>query len=343
MRVGFMMHSVLDGEDWDYSFLATSMIDLARLVADLRGRGFEFIFAKDWGRYRDNVVSLSFDDGYLDNWTILFPWMQENKVKFTIFVNKDFVEKSERIRDIYSRAPGYLNTAEIREMANSGWVDIQSHTCSHTWYPIGPKVIDIYNSTLKHKYPWVQWNNDIARKPDWLSFTDTTMDGVAVFENDRSLRAIRYIVDVNAMTEFNEHVIRDRLTPSEATDIFATRYSSGGHYESESERYQRYHNEIVGNMDFVESITGCRPIVLCWPGGAYNDLSESISSSLGLITTAKRGFGFDDKFVHRLSPTNHYGRDKWPWSNQGLTLSYYLARYRFKGVVHRIGKMVSAE
>lgn len=343
MRIGFMLHSVLSGVIWDYSFLATSMEELSHFINNLKGRGYKFIFANEWATAQDDVVSISFDDGYLDNWTILFPWMAENKIKFSVFVNREFVENSSSLRPFGWQLPGYLNIGEIREMALSGWVDIQSHSCTHTWYPTGPRVVDIYHSSMKHKYPWVQWNNDVSRKPYWLAETNTLLDGIPVFENDRSLRAVRFLVGSDVLTEFREKVCFTKLSALAASTLFEESYSVFGRYETYDEQKRRYYEEIVVNMDFIEGITGLRPNVLCWPGGAYNALSESVAKSLQLVTTTGRGYGVEDGFLHRISPSNPYAKDRWPWRDQALTLNYYLARFQVKGLVYRLSRRIQGD
>ena len=337
MRIGFMLHSVLDDDSWDYSFLATSMAEIARLVADLRSRGYLFVKACEWPNLeKGRFASISFDDGYLDNWTVLFPWMHENKVPFTVFINRDFVIEDSVCRPFNTRLPGYLNSEEIRRMAESGVVDFQSHSCTHTWYPISGRVVDIYHSERKAAYPWMQWNSDVSRKFEWLTYTDDRLNGYPVFENDRSLRAVKFLLPNDVVNDFNAQVANDSLTVIEANELFQAKYVRFGQEETVEQSISRYSDEIVGNNDFIENLTGVRPTVLCWPGGAYNEHSLRLAESLGLVTTSKVGFGAESKFLHRISPTNHYGRDRWPWKDQALTFSYYLARYRLKNISYRL-------
>ncbi|HIV85629.1 MAG TPA: polysaccharide deacetylase family protein [Candidatus Monoglobus merdigallinarum] len=65
-------------------------------------------------------VILTFDDGYEDNYTELFPLLKEYNVKATIFVVSSYVDTE-----------GYLSSAQIREMVDSGLVSVQSHTSGH--------------------------------------------------------------------------------------------------------------------------------------------------------------------------------------------------------------------
>ena len=68
----------------------------------------------------EKPVMLTFDDGYDDNYTELFPLLKKYNVKATIFVIVNDIGKRHK-----------LTEAQIREMSDSGLVSIQSHTMSH--------------------------------------------------------------------------------------------------------------------------------------------------------------------------------------------------------------------
>lgn len=65
-------------------------------------------------------VVLSFDDGYQDNYSVVFPLLKRYNIKAVIFLVINFVGKE-----------GYLSWDEIAEMKNSGLVDFYCHTMSH--------------------------------------------------------------------------------------------------------------------------------------------------------------------------------------------------------------------
>ncbi|MBR6119961.1 MAG: polysaccharide deacetylase family protein [Oscillospiraceae bacterium] len=68
----------------------------------------------------EKPVMLSFDDGYDDNYTELFPLLKQYGVKATVFVIVNDLGK-----------PHKLTEAQVKEMSDSGLVSIQSHTMSH--------------------------------------------------------------------------------------------------------------------------------------------------------------------------------------------------------------------
>jgi peptidoglycan/xylan/chitin deacetylase (PgdA/CDA1 family) len=67
---------------------------------------------------------LTFDDGYKDNYTILYPLLQKYNLKATIFVVTETVWSKNRV-----------SREDIAEMSASGLVSIQSHTKSHSSLP----------------------------------------------------------------------------------------------------------------------------------------------------------------------------------------------------------------
>ena len=66
-------------------------------------------------------VCITFDDGYLDSYTIVYPMMKEFGYPWTLFLITDDVGKS------YNR----MTWEQLKEMADSGAVTIANHTLSH--------------------------------------------------------------------------------------------------------------------------------------------------------------------------------------------------------------------
>jgi len=326
------MHTVLENQVWEQSFLITKIDELELLLRNLKRWGFSFAKASEFRENNKAVAYLTFDDGYLDNWTILFPYLNEHRIPFTIFVNKDFVEDSERVRDFGDRTPGYLSVGEIRRMHESGLVDIQSHTVSHTSVPISCRVENIFKKELKRDYPFIMWNRELACKPYWLHNSYVKYFGLPLFQSDRALRAIQYVFDNDALAHFEQSVKEKRLNTSAANKLLE-QYSNIGRYETYEERDRRYRDEISQNAHFIKAITGTYPNVLCWPGGAFNEHSESIAYQYHNITTIKRGYGNDKRYLHRISPINPYKRDTIPWCFQTLTLLFYTLRHATRGLL----------
>lgn len=76
------------------------------------------------------TVIITFDDGYLDNYTKAFPVLQKYDFPATVFVISDFVGK-----------PRYVTWDQLRQMQEAGFVS-GSHTRQHMYLP------DIKNHAL---------------------------------------------------------------------------------------------------------------------------------------------------------------------------------------------------
>jgi len=83
--------------------------------------------------FPDNSVVITFDDGYLDNYTHAYPVLRKFNLSATIFLATDFID-SDNIPDWEERrSNGYrlmLNWEEVRTMAKDG-VCFGAHTKSH--------------------------------------------------------------------------------------------------------------------------------------------------------------------------------------------------------------------
>jgi peptidoglycan/xylan/chitin deacetylase (PgdA/CDA1 family) len=68
----------------------------------------------------NNSIALTFDDGYEDFYTNVFPLLKKCKIKATLYVIINALD-----------TPGYLTKNQLKELANSEYVEIGSHTFNH--------------------------------------------------------------------------------------------------------------------------------------------------------------------------------------------------------------------
>lgn len=118
----YMYHSISQEVTCDYPSLQVRPQDLEQQLDYLEKQGFTPIFIEElshaW-QYHHPVV-LTFDDGYADNYTTLFPIILRRQVPITLFL---IAEKLD--------TPGYLTSDQVKEMSDSGLVSVQSHTATH--------------------------------------------------------------------------------------------------------------------------------------------------------------------------------------------------------------------
>ena len=73
---------------------------------------------------RQMKIAITFDDGLADLYTIAYPYLKKHGVPFTAFIITDFLDK-----------PGYITTAQLKEMAEDTLVTIGSHGITHEILP----------------------------------------------------------------------------------------------------------------------------------------------------------------------------------------------------------------
>ena len=83
----------------------------------------------------EKPVVITFDDGYLSNYTLAYPILQKYGMKATIFAIGVSFGKDHYKDTGYAMTP-HFGAAEAKEMTDSGLISIQSHTYDmHQWPP----------------------------------------------------------------------------------------------------------------------------------------------------------------------------------------------------------------
>ena len=142
----------------------------------------------------DKPLLITFDDGYLDNYTNAFPILQQYGMKASFYIITGFVGQPER-----------MTAAQIREMAAAG-MDFGSHTVSHR--PLAELTLAEASNELQNSkqaleqimgqlvafaaYPCGSYNQDvldIAKAAGYVGGFSTRY-GLAGFANHLAIRRI---------------------------------------------------------------------------------------------------------------------------------------------------------
>ena len=133
-----MLHSV--GEEVVDSFCPNNTIrpdELKALVVALRKDGYTFKTFKDSVETGDGrTMCLTFDDGYVDNYEVLFPLLKELDCPASCFVTNRgdpaFPKERWSQEDPIPTGARFLTAEMLREMDASGLVEFGGHTAGHT-------------------------------------------------------------------------------------------------------------------------------------------------------------------------------------------------------------------
>ncbi len=117
-----MYHAVSD-DVWGDEAMFVSPSVMEEHLRYLSENGFDPIFFEDLphvGQY-DKPVILTFDDGYICNYTNLYPLLQKYQMKATISI----------VTSSIGNRPTSMTREMVRELADLELVSIQSHTVNH--------------------------------------------------------------------------------------------------------------------------------------------------------------------------------------------------------------------
>ena len=121
-NVPVLMYHAVGDEIWGYSDLFVSAAGMEAQLQYLQENGYETIWFSDLAHIEEyeKPVILTFDDGYDDNYTVLYPLLKQYQAKATIFVIGNAMG-----------SPHKMTREQVYELAASGLVSIQSHTYTH--------------------------------------------------------------------------------------------------------------------------------------------------------------------------------------------------------------------
>lgn len=140
----FMYHLILEEPYSPYEGLFVRPSELRMQLGVLSSLGYRYAFADEYVEHAEYPTAiLTFDDGYEDNYTEMFPLIKEANAKATVFVATSLVG-----------TPGYLTEAQIKEMAASGLVRFESHTVSHV--EIGKQSADFIAREMTQSIEYIE-------------------------------------------------------------------------------------------------------------------------------------------------------------------------------------------
>jgi peptidoglycan/xylan/chitin deacetylase (PgdA/CDA1 family) len=353
-------HSIANHrEKSDWSFLSTQIDTFKKQINFLHKNGYNTC---TWDELYDHVsgikilpkktIKLHFDDGFLDNWSVIFPFMKEKNFKYSVLLTPDFIGKEKCIRDfVYETTDenasdwwGYLNLGEIKKMHQPGIVDFQAHGLTHTWYNASDKIIDIYDG--ENFYPHLIWNNPENDKSKWLQDFIKPKIGTPVFEYKKSL-------ELDSMFKVHDSRIekltsmydpkKDKIENIQAYNLYVESFPEFGTYESEDESAERLTQELKGAKDVLEELIGTPINYLVFPGGGKSKKTIEISRKSGykLISQGKEPNAFNSKVyqISRYSAVYSFPK-KYNAALNLLFLQLQLLRARDNYIINKIFKII---
>ncbi|WP_299252856.1 polysaccharide deacetylase family protein [uncultured Cytophaga sp.] len=266
-------------------------------------------------------VVLTFDDGYYDNYGIVFPLLKKYNLKAIFFVNTLFIkEKAERplvqiqhsdalnaqlISNYFkgqdATSSQYISWEEINEMEASGLVDIQCHSHRHGMV--------FSNTDFKNSVS----SNGVS-SGDYFVLDGDPEEGFPLFKMRGELTAQGYKIDREGKVLFKEYALKNNLQELskkkriELGKQFFTETFIGTHIQKYTELQfeDRVKREMNENKSQIEAhIPNKKAIGFAWPYGHQSQISIPWMKSLGIqyFFTCKKGTNarsFKKEFIYRM-------------------------------------------
>lgn len=134
-----MVREHIDGAK--FNKLRVKPAEFEKQIRYMKEQGFHFVtmheLRENWGNHPEKTVAITFDDGYLDNLENAYPILEKYQAKATIYV---VVDRHDRDWSTYKKAhhnsgelmhEAKLSDEQVHFLANTGLVEIGSHTMSH--------------------------------------------------------------------------------------------------------------------------------------------------------------------------------------------------------------------
>ncbi len=269
----------------------------------LKSKKMNTITVSEYGRKETpkNSVLITFDDGYYDNYKIVFPLLKKYNMKATIFLNtlyigerrwgetkieKNGIANYNAIKKYNALNDGvteqYMTWAEIKEMYESGLVDFQAHSHKH---------MAIFK---KLEFQGV-FEKDSMDCTDVFLYGDIE-EGFPKFPKRGEYSGKGIIINREFFKKFQEYYFKNLKGKSEKEILSLGQEYIDKHIEpyvmieTEEDAELRIKDEFILNKTIIEGKLNNKVEYFCWPWGHRDKKVVELLKTLGVkgfITTKK--------------------------------------------------------
>ena len=269
----------------------------------LKEKNMNTITLSEYGKKETpkNSILITFDDGYYDNYKIVFPLLKKYNMKATIFLNTLYIGEK-RWQDTEFEKNGtanykamkkymalndgtteqYMTWSEIKEMYDSGLVDFQAHSHKHTAIFKGTTLLGVFEK-------------------DSMDCTDVYLygeveEGYPQFAKRGEYSGEGIIIEKEFFKKFQEFYFKNlKGKPEKEIISLGQKYIDDNIWEyAKKETHQdfekRITEEYMTNKNLIEKNLGNRVEYFCWPWGHRSKETISLLKTLGVkgfISTKK--------------------------------------------------------
>lgn len=135
-----MYHSVLDNQARVGKYVILPE-ELEKDLQYIKERGYETITVSDLLAYKEQnkplpekPIMLTFDDGYYNNYSYLFPLLKKYDMKAVLSVVGTYADAYSKEGEILNNNYSHATWTQLKEMQQSGYIEIGNHSYNmHEW------------------------------------------------------------------------------------------------------------------------------------------------------------------------------------------------------------------
>ncbi len=252
----------------------------------LSENGYKTVASKEMGEYIRNGVSvgdktvvLSFDDAWASMHEVVFPLLNEYSFRAITYVAPSLIEDA-------VVGDRFVTWDHLKDMSNSGLVDVQSHTWSHAMIYDDDVVVD----WVKPDYDRSLMAGPVIEMNDVVTRVTAEMLGRPLYRaRSRMSDALRYIDDPSVHGECVAHVNANGGAEffkgeSWQEQLMNIVLSGKGRFETEAERLAEIKRELARSKEVLQLALGTKIRQVCMPWAVGGDLAEETAKAAGYET-----------------------------------------------------------
>ena len=156
-RIPILMYHAVDYDVWGAASLFVNPDNFKSQMEYLHEQGFTTLFLSDIGSASsvNKPIIITFDDGYKDMYDVAYPIMRDLNIKSNMYIISGWLD-----------GQTYMNPDMVKELSNSGLVEIGSHTVSHVY--LASKGYDEQERQLKESKEYLE--NLLGKEIDTIAY-----------------------------------------------------------------------------------------------------------------------------------------------------------------------------
>jgi hypothetical protein len=242
---------------------------------------------------QEREVLLTFDDGYKSLYNVAFPALKRFGLNAVAYIISGAVPEGQ-CHGVQDKT--ICNWDEIREMHESGIIDIQSHSMYHHSISISDRVLDFVRPRMNHKIfddfmPFLQEENGVKDLYELeygrpiLEWTPRYSKARAFYEAPETVLACIDHVNRQGGSDY----FRKRNWHSQLTTVMinARNKNPDRGYETDADQKQAIKNDFTNSRQMIESrLPGKKVEHFCYPWFHGSALAAEISAEVGFASNA---------------------------------------------------------